>query len=153
MQSFAKAPITCRTGLRVARIEPGKGVYATNAEGGEEFIPADGIVYAMGMRPNTGIVDELKDVCIDTIAVATASSPARPARPWKRATGLRSTWPEPARNGWCLVPRRPKGRTFDRKKYRPAQHMLRRLSAQTAEASSSAVCFSPFRRPCATEAS
>ena len=77
MQSFAKAPITCRTGLRVARIEPGKGVYATNAEGGEEFIPADGIVYAMGMRPNTGIVDELKDACIDTIAVGDCVKPRK----------------------------------------------------------------------------
>lgn len=77
MQSFAKAPITCRTGLRVARIEPGKGVYATNAEGSEEFIPADGIVYAMGMRPNTGIVDELKDACIDTIAVGDCVKPRK----------------------------------------------------------------------------
>ncbi len=61
----------------MARIEPGKGVYATNAEGGEEFIPADGIVYAMGMRPNTGIVDELKDVCIDTIAVGDCVKPRK----------------------------------------------------------------------------
>lgn len=69
MQSFAKAPVTCRTGLRVARIEPGRGVYAINGDGEEEFIPADGIVYAMGMRPNTATVAELSDVCIDTVAV------------------------------------------------------------------------------------
>ncbi len=69
MQSFAKAPITCRTNLRVSRIEPGKGVYAINADGEEEFVPAEGIVFAMGMRPNTGTVDKLKDVCLDTIAV------------------------------------------------------------------------------------
>ena len=69
MQSFAKAPITCRTNLRVARIEPGHGVYAVDADGAEEFIPADGIVYAMGMRPNTAVVQALEDVCIDTIAI------------------------------------------------------------------------------------
>ncbi len=69
MQSFAKAPITCRTGLRVSRIEPGKGVWAVNGDGEEEFIAADGIVYAMGMRPNSQTVAELQDVCLDTIAV------------------------------------------------------------------------------------
>lgn len=77
MQSFAKAPITCRTGLRVARIEPGKGVYATNNQGEEEFIPADGIVYAMGMRPNTAAVDSLRDVCLDTFTVGDCVRPRK----------------------------------------------------------------------------
>ena len=75
MQSFAKAPITCRTGLRVSRIVPGEGVYALNGEGQEEFIPADGIVYAMGMRPNTATVDALKDVCLDTCTVGECVRP------------------------------------------------------------------------------
>lgn len=69
MQSFAKAPITARTSLKVSRLEPGKGVYAVNAEGQEEFLPADTIVYAMGMRPNSQTVAELRDVCPDTFAV------------------------------------------------------------------------------------
>ena len=69
MQSFAKAPITARTGLRVSRVEPGRGVYAVNGEGAEEFIAADTIVYAMGMRPNTQTVAELSDVCLDTYTV------------------------------------------------------------------------------------
>ena len=69
MQAFAKAPITARTGLRVSRLEPGRGVYAVNGEGVEEFIPADTIVYAMGMRPNSQTVDELRDACPDTVCV------------------------------------------------------------------------------------
>ena len=69
MQSFAKAPITARTSLKVSRLEPGKGVYAVNAKGQEEFLPADTIVYAMGMRPNSQTVAELRDVCPDTFAV------------------------------------------------------------------------------------
>ena len=77
MQSFAKAPITCRTGLRVSRIVPGEGVYALNGEGQEEFIPADGIVYAMGMRPNTSTVDALKDVCLDTYSVGDCVRPRK----------------------------------------------------------------------------
>jgi len=77
MQSFAKAPITCRTGLRVSKIEPGKGVYAINAQGEEEFIPADGIVYAMGMRPNTATVDSLRDVCLDTFTVGDCVRPRK----------------------------------------------------------------------------
>ncbi len=77
MQSFAKAPITCRTGLKVARLEPGKGVYATNAAGEEEFIPADGIVYAMGMRPNVKTVEELSEVCLDTCAIGDCVRPRK----------------------------------------------------------------------------
>lgn len=33
MQSFAKAPITARTGLRVSKVEPGRGVYARQRRG------------------------------------------------------------------------------------------------------------------------
>lgn len=69
MQAFAKAPITCRTGLRVSKVVPGEGVCALDKEGREEFIPAEGIVYAMGMRPNTATVEALKDVCLDTCTV------------------------------------------------------------------------------------
>lgn len=61
MQAFAKAPITCRTSLRVTRIEPGRGVYAVDAEGREELISADTVVYAMGMRANSAAVQELAD--------------------------------------------------------------------------------------------
>lgn len=68
MQSFAKAPITCRTSLRVARIES-DGVYAINSEGNEEFIPADTVVYAMGMRPNSSVVSELSGSAETVVAV------------------------------------------------------------------------------------
>ncbi len=77
LQAFAKAPIACRTGLRVSRIDPGKGVYAVNPEGTEEFIPADDIVYAMGMRPNTAAVNELKDVVLDTFTVGDCVRPRK----------------------------------------------------------------------------
>jgi 2,4-dienoyl-CoA reductase-like NADH-dependent reductase (Old Yellow Enzyme family)/thioredoxin reductase len=69
MQSFAKATITGRTGLRVSKVVPGQGVYAVNGEGNEEFIPADTVVYAMGMRPNAQTVTELQDAVLDTVAV------------------------------------------------------------------------------------
>ena len=76
-QAFEQAPITTRTGLRVSRIEPGEGVYAVNAEGAEEFISADSIVYAMGMRPNTAAVAELRDVCLDTFTVGDCVRPRK----------------------------------------------------------------------------
>ncbi len=77
MQAFAQAPITCRTGLRVARVEPHKGVYARNSAGEEEFIPADGIVYAMGMRPNTATVEALRDTAIDVIPIGDCVRPRK----------------------------------------------------------------------------
>ncbi len=69
MQSFAQAPITCRTGLQVSRIEPGKGVFAINRDGAEEWIAADSIVYALGMQPNRQTVAKLQDICLDTCAI------------------------------------------------------------------------------------
>ena len=72
MQAFAQAPVTCRTGLRVSRVEPGKGVWA-----GEEFIPAESVVYAMGMRPAKDTVAALQDVCLDTIAVGDCVRPRK----------------------------------------------------------------------------
>lgn len=79
----------------MSRLEPGKGVYAVNGEGAEEFIPADTIVYAMGMRPNTQTVEALRDACLDTVCVGDCVRPGRPVRPWRRATGRRSIWPDP----------------------------------------------------------
>lgn len=68
MQAFAKADLTVRTSMKVSRVTEA-GVYAVNGAGEEEFLPADTVVYAMGMRPNTRIVEELADVCLDTRAV------------------------------------------------------------------------------------
>ena len=67
MQAFAKADLTVRTSMKVSRVTEA-GVYAVNGAGEEEFLPADTVVYAMGMRPNTRIVEELADVCLDTRA-------------------------------------------------------------------------------------
>ena len=77
MQAFSQAPITCRTGLRVSRVEAGKGVYAVDEAGEEAFIPADTVVYAMGMRPNTAVVDELRDVCLDTFSIGDCVRPRK----------------------------------------------------------------------------
>ena len=53
---------------RVAAIEEG-GVRVINAEGAEEFIEADYVVDAFGMRPRTAIVEELSGITIDTFVV------------------------------------------------------------------------------------
>jgi 2,4-dienoyl-CoA reductase-like NADH-dependent reductase (Old Yellow Enzyme family)/thioredoxin reductase len=77
MQAFAQAPITCRTGLKVTEIQPGKGVTALDQEGKEVFLPADAIVYAMGMRPNTDTVNQLRDTVIDVIPVGDCVRPRK----------------------------------------------------------------------------
>ncbi|MCD8143807.1 MAG: FAD-dependent oxidoreductase [Oscillospiraceae bacterium] len=68
MQAFAKAPITCRTGLRVSKVER-NAVTALDETGAEVVIPVDSVVYAMGMRPNTATVEQLRDTVIDVIPV------------------------------------------------------------------------------------
>ena len=75
MQAFAAAPITLRPGLRVSRVEAGEGVWAIHADGAEEFIPADTVVYAMGMRPNS--VTGLRDVCPDTAVIGDCVRPRK----------------------------------------------------------------------------
>ncbi len=77
MQAFAKAPIECRTGLRVSKIEPGKGVTALDKDNNEVFIEAEGICYAMGMRPRTNVVAELSDIVIDTEAIGDCKAPRK----------------------------------------------------------------------------
>ena len=77
MQSFAKAPITCRTGLRVSAIEPGQ-VKTLDTDGNTVVIPADSVVYAMGMRPNTATVQKLQSVSLpDVIPVGDCVSPRK----------------------------------------------------------------------------
>ncbi len=76
MQSFAKAPITCRTGLRVSAIQPGR-VTALDAQGQEVVILADSVVYAMGMRPNAATVDALRSTAVDVIPVGDCISPRK----------------------------------------------------------------------------
>lgn len=76
MQSFSNAPITCLTSLKVSRIDK-EGIYAVNSEGSEEFIPADTVVYAMGMRPNTATVEALADSCIDVSAIGDCVRPRK----------------------------------------------------------------------------
>ena len=68
MQAFAEVDITCCTGRRVARVEE-SGVYAADKDGNELFTPADSIVFAMGMRPNSQVVQALMDTAEDVVAV------------------------------------------------------------------------------------
>ena len=77
MQAFAKAPITCRTGLRVCAIEEGQ-VRTQDADGNEVLIPTDSVVYAMGMRPNSAAVEMLRESnVIDVIPVGDCVSPRK----------------------------------------------------------------------------
>ncbi len=68
LQAFAQAPITARTGLRVTAVEEG-GITAVNAAGESQVLPADSVVYALGMRPNTATVDALWDTALEVTAV------------------------------------------------------------------------------------
>jgi pyruvate/2-oxoglutarate dehydrogenase complex dihydrolipoamide dehydrogenase (E3) component len=56
--------LTYRTGLKVVSIAK-NGVKTVNAEGKEEFIPADTVVYALGMRPNRKETEMLRDAVKD----------------------------------------------------------------------------------------
>jgi hypothetical protein len=76
-QDFEQVPITTLTGHRVTKIVPGEGVYTIAPDGGEKFVAADSIVYAMGMRANKGTVEELSDIVIDTIPVGDCVAPRK----------------------------------------------------------------------------
>ncbi len=77
MQSFAKEDITARCGVRISKVDAGNGVYVTNAEGKEEFIAAESIVYALGMRSCTDVAEALEDVVIDTYKVGDINRPRK----------------------------------------------------------------------------
>jgi 2,4-dienoyl-CoA reductase-like NADH-dependent reductase (Old Yellow Enzyme family)/thioredoxin reductase len=76
-QAFEKAPITTLTSCKVAKILPGEGVEYTDANGNAQFLAADSIVYAMGMRSNKATVEELSDIVIDTIPVGDCVQPRK----------------------------------------------------------------------------
>ena len=77
MQSFAKESITARPSMKISKVEAGKGVYAINSDGNEEFIAADSIVYALGMRPQSATVEELRDIVTDTYTVGDCNRPRK----------------------------------------------------------------------------
>jgi 2,4-dienoyl-CoA reductase-like NADH-dependent reductase (Old Yellow Enzyme family)/thioredoxin reductase len=79
LQAFTKAPITCRTSLKVSRIENG-GVYAVDKNGAEEFIPADTVVYALGMRANAAVAEALADSAPYVRAVGDCVRPRKVAQ-------------------------------------------------------------------------
>lgn len=57
--------IEVRGGHRVTSIAP-DGVYARTDDSGEVFIPADSVVFAVGMRSNSDTVEELRKLAGDT---------------------------------------------------------------------------------------
>jgi len=60
MQAFDATPnLHIRTGLRVAKIEDGKTVTALDAEGGEQVMDFDSVIYALGLRSNMVTYDSL----------------------------------------------------------------------------------------------
>ena len=60
MQSFAKQDITTLTGLKVVSIAE-NGVTVEDKEHNTQFIPSASVVYAIGMRPNNKLSEELQD--------------------------------------------------------------------------------------------
>ena len=71
MQAFAQAGVRCRTGLAVTSVEE-DGVWC-----GDTFIPADSVVYALGMKANTAVAEQLWDACIDTCAIGDCVRPRK----------------------------------------------------------------------------
>lgn len=60
MQSFATQDITLATGKKVVSIS-NTGVTVESKDGTKETIASDSVVYAIGMRSNNALVDELND--------------------------------------------------------------------------------------------
>ena len=77
MQAFAQAPITCLPGHRVTKVHVGTGVSVVDAHGEERVIPADSVVYAMGMRSNLADVEALREICMDTDCIGDCVRPRK----------------------------------------------------------------------------
>lgn len=71
MQAYASTDATLRTDTRVTRVEAG-GVWV-----GEEFIPADTVISALGLKSNLPVVEQLEDVCIDTALIGDCVRPRK----------------------------------------------------------------------------
>ncbi len=60
MQAFAETPqLHVRPGLRVTGIEDGRTVHAADAQGQEQIIQADSVIYALGLRSNMAAYESL----------------------------------------------------------------------------------------------
>lgn len=68
MQSFAKCDITCKTGLKVAEVEPTR-VTALDKDGNRHTVDCDSVVFAMGMRSNSALYELLRDTADVVIPV------------------------------------------------------------------------------------
>ena len=74
MQAFAAHAdrLRCRTGLKVSAIQPGV-VLALDADGAEQRIEADSVVYAFGMRSNSQLYFDLLDAAPEVVCAGDAS--------------------------------------------------------------------------------
>ena len=76
-QAFESSNIVTKTSHKVLSIEDG-AVICEDADGNEVKIEADSVVYAMGMRPNSAVIDELEES--DVIDIIPAGDCLRPRK-------------------------------------------------------------------------
>ncbi|MCC8356490.1 MAG: FAD-dependent oxidoreductase [Oscillospiraceae bacterium] len=70
MQAFAETPqLHVRTGLKVTGIEDGRTVHAADAQGQEQIIQADSVIYALGLRSNMAAYESLLYTAPEVIPV------------------------------------------------------------------------------------
>ena len=81
MQAFAETPsLHVRTGLKVASIKDGKTVTAIDAEGKENVIDVDSVIYALGLRSNMAAYESLFYSAPQVIAVGDCLRGVKPKK-------------------------------------------------------------------------
>ncbi len=68
-QAIEALPILCKTGIKVEKITSEKEIHFIDKGGEKGRLQADSVVYALGMRPNGALVNQLRSICADTCAV------------------------------------------------------------------------------------
>jgi thioredoxin reductase len=70
------AGLTCLTETRCSRIVP-EGIYITGNDGVERFIPADNVIYTVGLRPNKDLAESFYNLVYDVRSVGDCVHPRR----------------------------------------------------------------------------
>lgn len=76
-QAMEEAEVEVRLGLKVTRVAPGQGVWAADRAGGEGLIPAEAVVYALGMKTDREEVAALYDACPHTVCIGDCVRPRK----------------------------------------------------------------------------
>lgn len=71
-----KNNVNIRTKLRCTEVE-NNGVHAINSDGNRLFFKADTVIYAVGMKAKTDMVEELRDIVTDFTAIGDCVRPRR----------------------------------------------------------------------------